>query len=372
MFVRKCLGLLLLLTLLIALHPHPPAAAQSSSLAWAFYAQTVYSSPDLAATIVGVFSPDSVIALEARSADASWVLGETTDRSVRGWVQTSRLQYAKDFNVAGLLVSDETMFIPPASFSAAKVAAIDLSAYPVVPVSLGRAREIFERGQMMGRDPHAMSKIGDCISASGDFLSPFGWQKYNLGANGQLQSVIAQFSASLAYDSLATYDGLVTHAALDPAFANPGACLTGESPLRCELRVHQASVAVIMFGAQDLLFTPAENFDRNLRQIVHETIQSGVVPILSTFPANLGMWDASVEYNQIVVQIALDYNVPLLNLWRALDAMPNHGVGDDGRHLSHPITTSGDLSGDNLRRGYPLRNLVTLQALDTVWQGAMY
>jgi hypothetical protein len=98
----------------------------------------------------------------------------------------------------------------------------------------------------------------------------------------------------------------------------------------------------------------------------------GVIPVLSTFPNNIAMWDQSIQYNQIVVQIALDYNIPLLNLWRALEQAPNHGLNDDGRHLSHPITTSGDLTADNLQRGYPLRNLVTLQTLDAIWRGVMY
>jgi len=180
--------------------------------------------------------------------------------------------------------------------------------------------------------------------------------------------VIDHFADSLAADSLAAYDGLVTAAALDPLFANPLACLPGETPLRCEYRVRRSSFAIIMFGAQDLLFASPDEFDRNLRQIVHETIEAGVVPILSTFPGNLHRWDDTLALNRIVVQIARDYDIPLVNLWRALDGLPNHGLEDDGRHLSPPVTHSGDLTGENLRRGYPLRNLVSLQALDAVWR----
>ena len=46
-------------------------------------------------------------------------------------------------------------------------------------------------------------------------------------------------------------------------------------------------------------------------------------------------------------------------------------MNTDGRHLSVPITHAGDLTGDNLKRGYTLRNLVTLQTLDVVWRNAM-
>jgi len=100
-----------------------------------------------------------------------------------------------------------------------------------------------------------------------------------------------------------------------------------------------------MFGAQDVLFTNDEDFDLSLRHIVHETIQAGVIPILSTFPGNVERWDQSVAYNQIVVQIAVDYQIPLINLWLALDSLPGHGLNTDGRHLSVPITSAGIYAG---------------------------
>jgi hypothetical protein len=73
-----------------------------------------------------------------------------------------------------------------------------------------------------------------------------------------------------------------------------------------------------------------------------------------------------------VVQVALDYEIPLMNLWQALDPLPNHGLNQDGRHLSLPLTASGDLVGTNLQQGYPMRNLVTLQSLDAIWRSVMH
>jgi hypothetical protein len=347
-----------------------PAAAQDLIQGWTQYALTVYSDADRSSAIVGVLVPRAKVILEGRSTTSTWVLGRTTDGRVRGWMESRYL----NLNDAArtLPISGETMFVIGEILSTGDYTGLNLNDFPIIPISLGRAREIFERGQKMGADLHAISKIGDCISDNQYFLSPFGWGQYNLGNYIQLQSVIDHFETGLAADSLAAYDGLVTTAVLDPLFANPMACLPGETPLRCEYRVHNSSVAVIMFGAQDLLFTTADDFDRNLRRIIHETIQVGVIPILSTFPGNLQKWNSAILYNQIVVQVALDYNIPLMNLWLALDALPNHGLSGDGRHLSPPITTSGDLTPSNLQRGYPLRNLVTLETLDFVWRNAMY
>ena len=348
----------------------PPARAQDTIQALTHYALTVYSGPDRADPIIAVLNPHAKVILEARTIDTVWVLGHSTDSMVRGWMESRYLALPSEARLPNLIVSREIMFVPAPSNPAYHT--INLEDYPIIPIRMGRARDIFEQGRLLGMNPRVIAKIGDCISDNRHFLSPFGWNQYNLGQYGQLQGVISQFSESLTYDSQAAYDGLVTSAVLDPVFANPLACQPGESPLLCEYRIHKPGVAVIMFGAQDVLFTDAEHFERNLRQIVHETIQAGVIPILSTFPGNLETWDRAVQYNQIVAQVALDYDIPLMNLWRALERLPNHGLNPDGRHLSLPITTSGDLTGTNLQRGYPMRNLVTLQALDTVWRSAMY
>ena len=373
--LHRTITLLLILgiTVIIIWSPAPVLEAQGSTQVLTHYAQTVYNAPGRSSPIIGVLVPQAKVILEARNADASWVLGRTPDGTVRGWIESRFLDIPVDINLPKLLVSNETMFVPAINASAdAAYTTIELSDYPIIPATMGRAREIYELSQIHGNNAHIISKIGDCISDNEHFLSPFGWQQYNLGNYAGLQNVIDQFSESLGFDSLAAYDGLVTNAVLDPLFANPLACQPGEVPLRCEYRVHQPNVAIIMFGAQDLLFTPADAFDQNLRQIIHETIQSGIIPILSTFPGNLERWDQSIQYNQIVVQIALDYDIPLMNLWLALEQLPNHGLNADGRHLSLPITSSGDLSTSNLQRGYPMRNLVTLQTLDAVWRNVMY
>lgn len=369
---RKVLFLGLIVALVGFANPFSKTAAQDTIQGLAPYAVTVYSRADRNSPIVGVLIPQAKVVLEARNADTNWVLGHSTDGTTRGWIEQRFLTLPPDTNIPALLFSNEAMFVPPPSNLQTVYNTVDLSAYPIIPIDMGRAREIYERGRMLGQDRQVVSKVGDCITDNVNFLSAFGTGDYNLGSYAGLQTTINQFNVSLAYPSLAAYDGLVTTAVLDPLFANPNVCQPGETPLRCEFRAHQPSVAIIMFGAQDLLFTSPEDFDQYLRRIVHETIQAGIIPIVSTFPGNLERWDQAIRYNQIVVQVALDYDVPLMNLWRALYGLPNYGLNADGRHLSLPITYSTDLSPGNLQRGYPMRNLVTLQTLDAVWRGAMY
>jgi hypothetical protein len=74
------------------------------------------------------------------------------------------------------------------------------------------------------------------------------------------------------------------------------------------------------------------------------------------------------QLNQIVVKVAQDYAIPLVNLNRALGELPNDGVDpNDTTHLSTPADKAVDVfTPANLQYGFTMRNLVTLQALDEV------
>ncbi len=250
----------------------------------------------------------------------------------------------------------------------ARAALIDLAAYPIIPASTGQAEAVFQQGQRQGRARYVVAKVGDCNSIEWFFLHPFGLNEYDLGEYAELQGVVDYFAESFAYRTYAAHNGLNASAVLDPTWADPSVCLPGETPLACEYRLHNPAVAIIMFGTNDMLVLTAVQFDHALRRVVATTMQAGVVPVLSTFPRHLSFPDRSILFNQIVVRVALDYNIPLVNLWLALEPLPAHGIAEDGFHLSGPLTRAGDLSEPNLQTGYPVRNLVTLQALDVIWR----
>jgi hypothetical protein len=123
-----------------------------------------------------------------------------------------------------------------------------------------------------------------------------------------------------------------------------------------------------MFGTNDIKSIKPDDFDLYLRRVVVETINNGTIPILSTFPIQPGLEDKSKLYNQITVQIATDYDVPLVNLYLALQPLPNHGVDPKiNSHMTKPADgKTGSLTKDDLQAGYNMRNLLTLQALGAV------
>ena len=364
------------------------AAAPDGVTAYTNYQMNVRSGPETSFSALGRLDANTGLILEARNGDSSWVLAHTADNSARGWlaslyirfvgVSASSLPYSEEMIAAadgGSSAAPATGYdgIPMGDFDASRVSGIDLTAYPVVGRATGNARQIFLAGRSQGNNPHVLAKVGDCSSEHWYFLDPFAWGQYQLAGYTNLQSVVSQFGESLAYNSQATHNGFNANAVLSSMWADPAYCQAGETPLDCEFRLHKPSVAIIMFGTSDLLVMAPGEFDFYMREIVKETIDAGVIPILSTFPGNQGFWNRTILYNQIVIRIALDFDIPLINLWLALESLPNQGLEPDGFHLSEPAYgTAGYLTAANLSFGYTTRNLVTMQTLDAVWRGAMY
>ncbi|MCC6805337.1 MAG: SGNH/GDSL hydrolase family protein [Anaerolineae bacterium] len=287
------------------------------------------------------------------------------------------MRYRILFSVLCLLLLLPTAIHAQDDFDPAAVAEISLDDIPVLPEITETARAIYERGHEAGRIPHTLSKVGDCMTASPNFLAPFSEAgDYDLGDYGDLQEVIDFFTVVQIRDDynafsnpgLATTTGFTTASVQDSIWADPAVCDPNESPLTCEYRVSNPAFALIMFGTNDTTFFEADSFNRYLRQIIDQTIDADIVPILYTFPVRPEFPEKSVLFNQIIVQIARDYDLPLINLYRALEDLPDQGINlDDPIHLSSPIDdNAGNFTPENLERGYTLRNLVTLQALDVI------
>lgn len=373
-----------------------PAAAPAGGVnATTTYSLNVRSAPSQAGAVLRQLPGGTNVVLEARDASSSWVLGHTEDGTLRGWMASLYIRFT-GVSLSALPVSSENVSAGGGSDSSsaqvsapipggnnvsyqdvrmggydpARIQGIDLTKYPVVPShATGRARAIFLDGKAKGNNPHVMAKVGDCSSEHWYFLSLFGWGRYNLGSYTNLQEVVNWFGESLGTDSQATHNGFNVNAVMAPEWSNPAYCQAGESPLECEYRLNKPAVSVIMFGTSDLLVMTPYEFDFYMRDIVDQTIEAGVIPVLSTFPGNLGFWNKTLIYNQVVVRIALDYDIPLINLWLALEGLPNHGLEPDGFHLGEG--DAGSLTAAGLQSGYGTRNLITLQTLDVLMREAM-
>lgn len=235
---------------------------------------------------------------------------------------------------------------------------------PVIPEISDTAREIYRRGLEMGNDPHSFSVIGDCQNVSVFFLAFYDDPgQYDLGEHTDLQDTIDYFSGAFSRERAAANGGFNVASVLSPLWADPEACQQGESPLTCEFRRANPSIAIISMETW-WYDRPADTYAGYLRQIVEYSIQEGVVPILATKADNL---EGDNGINRAVVAVAQEYDVPLWNFWRAVQPLPAHGLTDDQFHLTQGRPFFDDPA--QMQGAWPVRNLTGLQALDAVWRG---
>jgi len=222
--------------------------------------------------------------------------------------------------------------------------------------------EIYTRGLELGNNPLAFSKIGDCGSTPAWFLGDFdrGPRFYTLGKYEHLSTVIEAFKGSFDRTSLAARSGFNASALFTPLWADRTYCEANESPLACEYRVHKPVIAFIMLGANDV-WHPAE-FEPQMRKIIEFSLDNGVIPILAT-KADNQEGDGSI--NATIARLALEYQVPLWNFWRATNNLPDQGLQEDRVHLTWGANNFDDPQA--LTTAWPVRNLTALQVLDAIW-----
>lgn len=233
---------------------------------------------------------------------------------------------------------------------------------PVVPPVSDRVVEIYQHGLAAGNNRRAFSKIGDCGSTPAWFLGDFdrGPRFYRLGKYGELSAVIQEFQGSYDRTSLAARSGFNASALFVPLWSDRTYCLAGEPPLACEYRVHKPIIAFIMLGTNDV-WRP-EEFEPQMRKIIEFSIQSGVIPILSTKADNQ---EGDHSINAVIARLAWEYEIPLWNFWAAVQSLPNHGLQEDQAHLTWGRNLFDD--PEALTKAWPVRNLTALQVLNAVW-----
>ncbi|MCB2180021.1 hypothetical protein KQH54_02745 [bacterium] len=236
--------------------------------------------------------------------------------------------------------------------------------YPVVPNISQRAMEIYQQGVAEGNDPHAFSKIGDCQNITTYFLAPFEDPNlYSLGDEyAYLQGAIDYFYGSFSRESLAVAGGLNVARVLSPLHADPDLCEPNEHPLACEIRINNPSIAIVSLEENWGSRTP-EEYEKYYRQVIDYLISENVLPIMATKADNL---EGDNSINEVIAMLAGEYQLPLWNFWRAAQPLPNHGLEEDGFHL----TIAGPYLDDaaHMQAGWPWRNLTALQSLNAVME----
>ncbi len=273
---------------------------------------------------------------------------------------------------------------------------LDPIAWPIVPTLdrdlQARLQAVFQAGRGIGNREGVFAKVGDSITATTEFLSDLGCGAFDLGHHTDLRSTIDAFAATAVSSGavapwcgtpnafnrtgVAATIGWRADDALQPFDTPPApACAPAryDTPLTCELRLIRPSIALIMFGTNDMSHDDLPFFVRELTTIVRSCVAMGVIPVISTVPPRTDsttMGDRVTVYNRAVTQVARTERVPLWNYWLALEQpdMVNRGIGGDGVHPNSfgacsPRCQATNFTDEGLRYGFNQRNFTALEVL---------
>jgi LysM repeat protein len=263
---------------------------------------------------------------------------------------------------------DEADEAPPAqpAVAAGAVNGVPADRFVLIPAAVqNNMCAIYARGQALGNNPHAFSKVGDSNMENPYFLAPFDGQAYRLGDYAYLQPVIDRFAGSFGRQSMAVRKGFHSWSVLDAKLADQAACRPGETPLACELRLQRPSLALIRLGTNDAGY-PAL-LRQKLQTVVDECIRQGVIPILGTKADRVdGPDDVN---NGVVRQLAAQNAIPLWDFDQIARTMPGRGLGPDHIHLTILLPLDYTLP-EAFQHGHSADNLAALIVLQRVWQAA--
>jgi hypothetical protein len=255
-------------------------------------------------------------------------------------------------------ITAPTLAINPTTFPEKRLPPDRWREWPIIPAVTRRALEIYYNGQGMGLDGHAFSKVGDCQSVKAAFMGYFDIpERFSLGNDyAYLQKTIDNFAGHFNTDGQAVKGGFNAAAVLSPLWADPSACLAGENPLECELRVTKPIIVIVSLEVWWDGRT-ASQYESLMRRILDTIIAHGAVPILATKADNV---EGDSSLNLTTARLASEYDLPLWNFWAAVQPLPEHGMDTkrkDGFHISTDAWNTRSFTG--------------LEALDSVWRGLL-
>ena len=196
--------------------------------------------------------------------------------------------------------------------------------WPVVPELSEHAVQILASAATnTSLNLRSISKIGDCQFTPATFLA--GYVKGDYPLPEEYERTAHYSKESMVRDSITAANGLGVSSVLNPMFAAGAGyqeCQRTETPLDCELRTRRPVVVLVALGTN---WKPRQEitFEEHLRTVVETILASGALPILATKADNI---EEDWKLNLANARVAADYDIPLVNVWRAVQPLPNNGL----------------------------------------------
>jgi hypothetical protein len=339
----------------------------------AYQAVVVYAGPGDSYKQMSKLNPGLSITIVERNHTGFWVhIIRKTDEGVivqEGWVISAYLNRDANLRFSEVPVNTEIADADPSIVNSKSMAS--LYAVPIIPTISDEMVKVYQQGQKLGNASNTITKVGDSLVADVQYLSPMSNSRRELGPYDYLNDTIDYYGASmsLANDSVAAKLGMSTYGIFDPFWANKTKCKPAEVPLDCEYRIKKPSVAFIMFGPNDVRSMTEDKYAGQIKLIIEDSLQHGVIPVISTFsahPQEEFFWQ-SIGFNLQLVSLAEKYQIPLINLWAAARVLPEYGLDQDKVHLK--VSGFDYLkydTGHEAFYGVVLHNLLSICTLDDI------
>ena len=270
---------------------------------------------------------------------------------------------------------------------------LDEAVPPLDPRTADHVKAIAAAGRHKGRNPRAFGLVGDSITASPKFMTPFTNERHTiLGANVVARLSVTSPDATVIdhyrnHEATTGLDSFLAARAAKVGAKSSWALRRTPSPLDEMIGELSPAVAIVMYGSNDAavrygnLDTITSAYRDRMATIVDRLEAEGIIPILNTVPRHTldpsrphcdrkkgdgSNWRLAVQTSAVsaaAAQLACERALPLIDLRWALDAILNHGIGRDGVHPNSHRGGSGKLNAAGLQCGYNVRNYVTLRML---------
>lgn len=360
-----------LIFLLLSTLLNPLQAPAGLPITTAFERTVLFAGPGATFLQTGFLNPGLEVQITERNRTGIWVhvkrFSDDGNLAQDGWVISGHLNRSDDLRFSDIPVNDELNDADPSTVNSRSMSR--LYTVPIIPVISDAMLAVFQQGQQAGNNTNVITKVGDSLSASPQYLNPLSNSERILGPYDYLVTTIDYYGKSMATDSIAARIGLSTYAIFDPFWADKDQCQPNESPLDCEYRLKKPSVAFIMFGPNDVRSMTDDKYAEQMKMIIEDSLQHSVIPVVSTFSAHPDeefFWQ-SINFNLELVKLAEEYQFPLINLWAAARVLPEYGLDKDKVHLK---TSGFDYlkydTGHEAFYGVSLHNLLSICTLDAI------
>jgi PKD repeat protein len=172
------------------------------------------------------------------------------------------------------------------------------------------------------RSTDVLTVIGDNSFKDG-FLRPFGRGNYEIG--GQFEYLVPHVDAYRAGGSLEA-DWLIDNDLnVAKLLEFPQDC-NNETRIVCELNRSGASIAIFTVGLKDAQdSTDLELFRTSYAEVLQQTIDTGVIPVVLTIYPRPDFRDQILAINEVIIQVAEEKEIPVVNVWRMFNEIDANG-----------------------------------------------